>query len=320
MSWPVYVASAVATLLALVYGAIILFSHQPRLPTPSELKYSTNDAKGPVHDLPPRLSSGKISDSSLTLSVVVPCYNETARLGKMLDEAVQYLQENHPNDYEILIVDDGSSDGTADYALEQASTLGFAPHALKVVKLAKNRGKGGAVTHGILHGSGKYLLFADADGASKFSDMSKLLEYLRSQPADKAAIAIGLRAHMVNTDAVVKRLFIRNFLMYGLHTLVYIFGIRKVQDTQCGFKMFNRTAVANIFPHMHTERWIFDVEILLLGELQGMAMKEVPVNWQEIDGSKVDLAKDSIQMAIDLVVTRMAYIFGIYGLDECGRK
>lgn len=320
MSLSVYAATTVATLLALAYGAILLFSHQPRLPTPSELKYSTNDKKGPMHELPPRTTSSKIAESSSTLTVVVPCYNETARLGKMLDECVEYLQKNHLGDYEILIVDDGSSDNTAEFALDKATELELPPHVLKVVKLAKNRGKGGAVAHGILHGSGKYLLFADADGASKFSDMSKLLEYLKDVSNDKAAIAIGLRAHMVNTDAVVKRLFIRNFLMFGLHTLVYVFGIRNVQDTQCGFKMFNRQAVANIFPHMHTERWIFDVEILLLGELQGMAMREVPVSWHEVDGSKVDLAKDSIQMAIDLVVTRMAYLFGIYGLDECGRK
>lgn len=320
MSWPLYAVTLAFTLLAVIYGAVILFSHHPRPSTPSELKYSTNDKKGPVHDLPPRVNSTTATKGELKLTVVVPCYNETARLGKMLEEAAEYLQTNHAGEYEILIVDDGSSDSTTEYALEQASQLDLPPHLLKVVKLAKNRGKGGAVTHGILHGKGEYLLFADADGATKFSDVSKLLAYLESVPADIPAIAIGLRAHMVNTDAVVKRLFIRNFLMYGLHTLVYIFGIRDVQDTQCGFKMFNRASVSKIFPHMHTERWIFDVEILLLGEIQDMAMKEVPVNWQEIDGSKVDLAKDSIQMAVDLVVTRMAYIFGIYGLDECGRK
>lgn len=108
--------------------------------------------------------------------------------------------------------------------------------------------------------------------------------------------------------------------MYGLHTLVFIFGIRQIQDTQCGFKMFNRESAQIIFPHMHTERWIFDVEVLLLGGMQGVEMKEIPVNWQEIDGSKVDLARDSIQMAIDLVVTRMAYLMGVYGLDESGHK
>lgn len=317
MSWLVYAISVIATLIAVVYGCVILFSHYPRPPTPSELKYSTNDKKGPVHDLPPRLRPSKITASSLKLTVVVPCYNETPRLAKMLEEALEYLQETHANDYEIIIVDDGSSDGTDEFALEQASKYGLPLHVLKVVKLAQNRGKGGAVTHGILHGSGEYLLFADADGATKFSDVERLLKELESKK--EAAIAIGSRAHMVNTDAVVKRLFIRNFLMYGLHTLVFIFGIRSVLDTQCGFKLFNRKAVAQIFPHMHTERWIFDVEILLLGEIQGMTMTEVPVNWQEIDGSKVDLAKDLIQMAVDLVVTRMAYIFGIYKLNEASR-
>lgn len=237
----------------------------------------------------------------------------------MLEEAVSYLDEHCEDQYEILIVDDGSKDGTAEYALELATKMNLAPHVLKVVKLSKNRGKGGAVRHGLLHGSGKYMLFADADGATTFSDVRKLLDNLESQPEEKAAVAIGLRAHMVNTDAVVKRSFIRNFLMYGLHTLVFIFGIRKVQDTQCGFKMFNRPAVQRIFPHMHTERWIFDVEVLLLADLQKIPIAEIPVNWQEIDGLKVDLAKDSIQMAIDLVVTRLAYLLGVYGLDECGQ-
>lgn len=320
MSWSIIAASCVTTLLSLLYAVVLLFSHQPRAPTSSEGKYKTNDNQGAIHDLPPRATSANVIDGQpkLELTVVVPSYNETGRLGKMLEESVEFLEDQYKGKYEILIVDDGSKDHTDEFALLEATRLGLAPHIVKVVLLSKNRGKGGAVTHGILHGSGKYLLFADADGATRFSDMSKLIKYIKEQKGP--AIAIGSRAHMVNTDAVVKRSLIRNFLMYGLHTLVYTFGIRDVQDTQCGFKMFNREAAHKIFPHMHTERWIFDVEVLLLGELQNIEVKEVPVNWQEIDGSKVDLARDSIQMAIDLVVTRMAYLMGIYRLDECGRK
>lgn len=321
MSFQTYSVALLVTAFLAVYGAVLFFSHHPRPPTESELKYMTNDGKGQVHNLPPRaLPLDKIEKGKTLLSVVVPCYNETSRLGKMLDEAVEYLEKNLKDEYEIVIVDDGSSDGTADFALEKATMLNLSPHVLKVVRLSQNRGKGGAVRHGILHGKGKYLLFADADGATKFGDSGRLLEFLQSQPEGKPAIAIGLRAHMVNTDAVVKRSLVRNFLMYGLHTLVFIFGIRQIQDTQCGFKMFNRESAQIIFPHMHTERWIFDVEVLLLGGMQGVEMKEIPVNWQEIDGSKVDLARDSIQMAIDLVVTRMAYLMGVYGLDECGHK
>lgn len=228
------------------------------------------------------------------------------------------MEANYQNNYELLIVDDGSKDHTDELALQEATRLGLAPNIVKVIQLSQNRGKGGAVTHGILHGSGEYLLFADADGATKFGDLSKLVAYLKEQKGP--AMAVGSRAHMVNTDAVVKRSLIRNFLMYGLHTLVYTFGIREIQDTQCGFKLFNREAAQMIFPHMHTERWIFDVEILLLGEIQHIKVKEIPVNWQEIEGSKVDLARDSIQMAIDLVVTRVSYTMGIYRLDECGSK
>lgn len=312
--------STIATILALLYATVLLFSHQPRAATPSEGKYKTNDGRGPVHDLPPRATSkgSRSSDTETELTVVVPSYNETGRLGKMLEESVEFLESEYKGKYEIVIVDDGSKDHTDEFALLEATNLGLPPHVVKVVLLSKNRGKGGAVTHGILHGSGKYLLFADADGATRFSDMSKLMEHVKKQ--EGASIAIGSRAHMVNTDAVVKRSLIRNFLMYCLHALVYTFGIRDVQDTQCGFKMFNRQAAHMIFPHMHTERWIFDVEVLLLGELQNIPVKEVAVNWQEIDGSKVDLARDSIQMAIDLVVTRMAYLMGIYRLDECGHK
>lgn len=322
MSVAFYAVSTLFTALAIVYGLVILFSHQPRAALPKELLYATNDDQGMVHPLPEAINSSRAPKEAenVLLSVVVPCYNETSRLGRMVKEAVEYLDSHYSKQYEILVVDDGSSDGTAEYALELANSLKLAPHVMRVVKLQKNRGKGGAVRHGLLHGSGKFMLFVDADGATQFSDVEKLLQNLQGQPSDKPAVAIGLRAHMVNTDAVVKRSFIRNFLMYGLHTLVFIFGIRKIQDTQCGFKMFNRPAVQLIFPHMHTERWIFDVEVLLLADLQNTPIAEIPVNWQEIDGSKVDLAKDSIQMAIDLVVTRLAYLLGVYALDECGHK
>ncbi|CAH2354954.1 dolichyl-phosphate beta-glucosyltransferase [[Candida] railenensis] len=328
----IYLAAGIALIFAAIYGVIIFFSHYPRESTPIELLYITNDSSKPsatgesqaTHPLPARIKSTDTSLKAIDgieISVVIPCYNEVERLGKMLDECVEHLESNYRGKYEILIVDDGSKDGTAQFALTKATQLGVKPHVLRAVQLSKNRGKGGAVTHGLLHTRGRLALFADADGATKFGDVDRMVEFFAKDSDDSLTgrVAIGSRAHMVNTDAVVKRSFIRNFLMYGLHTLVYVFGIRKVQDTQCGFKMFNRPAIAKIFPHMHTERWIFDVEVLLLAELQSIPMKEIAVNWEEIDGSKVDLAKDSIGMAIDLVVTRMAYLMGIYKLNECGR-
>ncbi|ODQ78844.1 glycosyltransferase family 2 protein [Babjeviella inositovora NRRL Y-12698] len=289
--------------VAIIYLFVIVFSHSPREPFPSELTYLTADS-GP-RNLPLVLTA----PATLKLSVVIPCYNETQRLGPMLEEAIAHLEAHYRSDYELILVDDGSSDGTIAYALEFAKNVGLAPNILKCVKLERNRGKGGAVKHGLMHCSGKYALFADADGASKFSDVDRLVE---AAYVTEPAIAIGSRAHMVNTDAVVKRSFVRNFLMYSLHTLVYVFGIREIKDTQCGFKLFNRAAVAKVLPNLHTERWIFDVEILILARRLAVPIREVGISWHEVGGSKVDLARDSINMAIDLVVIRMAYLLGVY--------
>lgn len=247
----------------------------------------------------------------------------------MLQEAIQYLTTQTDDVglqklFEILIVDDGSKDGTSNYAITLATEFGLSPGTLRVITFEKNRGKGGAVTHGMQCARGSYIIFADADGASRFSDISKLLKAIKKldkkEPCTNPAVVIGSRAHMVNTDAVVKRAFIRNLLMYGLHTLVFIFGIRDIKDTQCGFKLFNKAAVEMVFPNMHTEGWIFDVELLILVHRQSIPLDEIPISWHEVDGSKMVLARDSIHMAIDLVVTRMAYILGIYKENDTKQK
>jgi dolichyl-phosphate beta-glucosyltransferase len=227
----------------------------------------------------------------------------------MLDECIPELDREFGSSWEILLVDDGSTDGTAEFALKWAREHKLRAGAMRICRLAKNRGKGGAVTHGMKHFRGRLAIFADADGASKFADVQKLKAAL----GDRCdALSVGSRAHMVKTDAVVKRSFIRNFLMYGLHTLLYLFGIRTIADTQCGFKLFTRDAAQMIFPYMHTEGWIFDVEILIIAFKKGIAVAEVPISWHEVAGSKIDLATDSVKMAVDLVVMRFAYWLGIY--------
>lgn len=312
--------SLVIAVISSLYAIIKLLSHTPRSPFPEELQYQTSDLegnilKGKLPDVTPETKNG-VDD--IIISVVVPSYNETNRILVMLTDAVRHLQKSVRNKWEILIVDDGSKDGTAEYCLKLShEEFKLDAGQLRVLKLTRNRGKGGAVRNGLLHVRGKYALFADADGASNFSDLDELLKSIHSSEnkngdSTKAAVAIGSRAHMVNTDAVVKRSFIRNLLMYGLHTLVFVFGIRSIKDTQCGFKLFNRQAIMEIFPFLHTEGWIFDVEILIVAIRKSIPIAEVPISWHEVDGSKMDLARDSINMAKDLVVIRMAYLLGIY--------
>jgi dolichyl-phosphate beta-glucosyltransferase len=93
-------------------------------------------------------------------------------------------------------------------------------------------------------------------------------------------------------------------------------GIRKIKDTQCGFKMFTRRAVARVFPNMHVEGWIFDIEMLLLASWQDIPMVEVPITWHEVEGSKMSLLKDSIKMAVDLLIIRANYMLGIWKIKK----
>lgn len=234
--------------------------------------------------------------------------------------------------YEIIIVDDGSRDGTQQVILEFAQKHGL-HDILRLVTLARNRGKGGAVTHGLRHVRGEYALFADADGASRFADLGKLVEGCADvADAGGRGVAIGSRGHLVGSAAVVRRSALRNFLMRGFHFVLMILtppATSRVRDTQCGFKLFSRAALPHIVPYMHAEGWIFDIEMLMLaesapavpvlasdgtviGRVPGIKVAEVPIDWHEVDGSKLNVIQDSIRMAVGLAVLRASWMLGVY--------
>lgn len=175
----------------------------------------------------------EIEEAEVFMSVVVPAYNEEERLGVMLTEAVDYLQQEYgianptslpngishrsksqnsirkqkePSGWEILIVSDGSTDKTIETALAFARDLGKPSSAsIRVISLQENRGKGGAVTHGMRHVRGRYVIFADADGASKFDDLGKLLQASRQiEDSQGRGVAVGSRAYLVGSEAVAR--------------------------------------------------------------------------------------------------------------------
>lgn len=169
------------------------------------------EREGEVH-------TGSINEAELEMSVVVPAYNEAERIEVMLEEAIEYLDVVYgrttslakntkgkaKGGYEILVVDDGSKDKTVDVVLAFSRRHNL-HDILRVVKLEHNRGKGGAVTHGLRHVRGRYTLFVDADGASRFRDLGKLVEGCEAvcdQPG--RGVAVGSRAHLVGSEAVVK--------------------------------------------------------------------------------------------------------------------
>ena len=181
------------------YTVLVIWSPETIVPVESEKKFRSK--KSPSKPLP--LGSVHDTKPAVDLTVVIPAYNETSRLPSMLKSTVDHLATVPKRTHEIIIVDDGSSDGTADLALKLAGSYNNSD--IRVVSLVKNLGKGGAVRHGMLHGRGRRLLMVDADGASRFEDLELLWKAMdKVSPKDEAAVSIGSRAHLVKTDAVVK--------------------------------------------------------------------------------------------------------------------
>jgi len=247
---------------------------------------------------------------SVELTVVVPAYNEEERLPKMLEECLDFL-ENRSSSYEVIIVNDGSRDKTSEIGLRYTDK--YTSDKVRVLTLAKNRGKGGAVRMGMLRARGKSLLFADADGATTFEELTKLEVDLAKISEDGQGIVCGSRAHLQD-ESIATRTVFRTILMYGFHLCVWIFAVKNVRDTQCGFKLLTRQSARTIFNSLHIERWAFDVEMLKIAEMLKIPVSEVPVRWTEIDGSKLNPVLAAIQMFRDIFLLWLRYAIGAWTL------
>ncbi|XP_075972134.1 dolichyl-phosphate beta-glucosyltransferase wollknaeuel [Anticarsia gemmatalis] len=261
---------------------------------------------------------------TVNLSVIVPAYNEEERLPPMLDEAIEFLEarvkEQQSYKYEIIVVSDGSKDKTVKVAESYSDRYGT--DKVRCLELIKNRGKGGAVRLGVESCRGAVILFADADGASKFEDINKLEVALKdkikidyfSKPSDASnskAIVIGSRAHLEKESLATRSVF-RNILMYGFHFLVWLFTVKGIKDTQCGFKLFTRDTARVCFRSLHVNRWAFDVELLFIAQKLDIPITEIPVRWTEIEGSKVTPVLSWIQMGCDLGLIWLKYTIGAW--------
>lgn len=183
-----------------LYAALVFWSPQSIITYASEKKYRCRTSPNKPIPLP------YIDEpAAVDLSIIVPTYNETKRMPKMLESTIKHILSVPNRKTEILIVDDGSTDGTADLALEHAKKNPGVE--IRVINRRNNSGKGGTVRHGMLHARGERLLMVDADDASRFEDLELLwaaLDRLDEKGPNHAAIAVGSRAHLVKTEAVVK--------------------------------------------------------------------------------------------------------------------
>lgn len=227
-------------------------------------------------------------------SVVIPAYNEAARLPAYLKDVIAYFEARDVA-FEVLVVDDGSADGTAERVREISAGRGFiGVHALPV-----NRGKGAAVREGMRRTTGALKLMADADGATPIAEVERLEAAL----ARGVDIAVGSR--VLRDPSVVRQTRLHRKLSgHVFNFIVRRLRVSGVVDTQCGFKLFRRAAADELFGVLTTDGFGFDVELLLLAQRRGYRVAEVPINWTDQPGSKVGVLTDGPRMLRDIVAAR----------------
>jgi dolichyl-phosphate beta-glucosyltransferase len=230
------------------------------------------------------------SRGEIQLSIVIPAYNEQARLPRTVLETIRWCT-TRAFDYELIIVDDGSQDETL--ALGRL----FEESEVRVRTLAcPHMGKGAAVRMGILNAKGRVVLFMDADGATPLNEIPKLLAAIE-QGHD---VAIGSRVVQHPGQVKITTSLHRRFIGRVFALFVNLFTIEGIADTQCGFKMFSRDAAATIFSRQKTVGFAFDVEVLFIARRLSLSITEIPVNWVAQPGSKVNLVTDSVRMLWDI--------------------
>jgi dolichyl-phosphate beta-glucosyltransferase len=239
-------------------------------------------------------------------SIVIPAYNESARLGATLEKVLAYVH-GHGWDAEVIVVNDGSRDNTAE--IVQAYSAKDA--ALRLVENPGNHGKGYSVRNGMLHARGKIVLFSDADLSSPIEEAPKLFQALDSG----ADIAIGSRWLRAETQTQRQPLHRQVFgRIYNL-ILRLTLGLQ-FADTQCGFKAFKQPAVQAIFPLQKIERWGFDPEILFLARKLKFKVQEVPVAWGHSGGTRINPLVDGSRMVMEMLRIRWYDLTGKYSADQ----
>lgn len=233
------------------------------------------------------------------LSIIIPAYNEAERIKSTLDKISDFLRVQRYR-YEIIVVDDGSSDDTREIVAEAAARIPM----LKILKLPLNQGKGAAVKTGMLAAEGEVRLFMDADNSTSIEQVEKLLPYLRNG----YDIAVGSR-RIAGAEIRVSQPFVREVLGACFRAIVHFLIPLDIIDTQNGFKLFTSAAAEMLFKNLHTNGWGFDVEILFFAHKMRLTVAEVPIVWANDYRSQLRFP-DMLRMIPDLLRIRLRAING----------
>ena len=234
------------------------------------------------------------SDDLPVLSIIVPAYNEEQRLPATLARMREYL-DGRDEPYELLVVDDGSSDST----LTAARSIAEGWPQMQVLALPENMGKGAAVRLGMLTAKGEQRIFSDADLSTPIEEIERLRERLHG----RCAVAIASRA-LPGSQIDVHQPGRREVMGRTYNRMLQIAALKGLHDTQCGFKAFTAEAAIACFEPLRTLRFGFDAEVLLRARRLGWTVAEVPVRWEHKEDSRVSAFRDSVGTLYDLLRLR----------------
>ena len=261
-----------------------------------------NSSSGMTYFAGPGAVDRKLWRMNLFCSIVIPAYNEGARIGHALSEVLRCIHERGWR-AEILVVDDGSSDDTAAIVRE------FAGHnpEIRLLQNHENRGKGFSVRHGVLSARGEIVMFTDADLSAPMEEAEHLFAALRSG----ADIAIGSRWLERGRQTLHQPLY-RQFFGRCFNAVTRLVMGLPFADTQCGFKAFLRPVAQTVFQLQRIDRWGFDPELLFIALKRGYSIREVPVTWGHDERSRLSYLKDGWKMLQDVAYIRWAALMGAY--------
>jgi len=252
------------------------------------------------------------ASGSIQWSIIIPAHNEAARILPYLRNITSYMR-GRGQPYEVLVVDDGSTDATASVVETAAS----ADQDIQLLRAPLRRGKGAAVRRGMQAAVGRLQLFTDADGATPIQELSRLEQAV----VNGADVAIGSRSLASRLpDYAVQARWYRTILSNLFNSLVQQKGLRGITDTQCGFKLFRQTVAADLFGVSSINGYSFDLELLYVAQQRGYCIAEIPVNWSHQPGSKFRIIRDGIAMLRELAMIRRNWAKGDYAVPSLAQN